>query len=226
MELTWHGHSFFEIDCGEKKLFIDPFLEGNSSCDIGMDSIQTGDFVFVTHGHEDHYGEALKICKKTNATLISNYEITTMAEEDGVSLTEPMNIGGGIQKGPFTIRMTEAQHSSGPGMGHPAGFVISYKDICVYHAGDTGLFSDMKLIGDLYNPDLAMLPVGDRFTMGPTEAAKAAGFLAVQQVIPMHYNTFEYIEQTAEEITRRLEKKTEVIILKPGDTHLLIKNND
>ncbi|MFP4687899.1 MAG: metal-dependent hydrolase [bacterium] len=226
MELIWHGHAFFEINCNDRKILVDPFIGGNPACDIDVNSITEAHLVLVSHGHQDHLGEAFEICKKTGAKLVANYEITEEARDFGIEALEPMNIGGGIKTDGFKIRMTEALHSSGPGRGHAAGFVISYNNLAVYHAGDTGLFYGMKLIGELYSPDVALLPIGDRFTMGPREAARAAELIRAQQVIPMHYNTFPPIEQQPEELTALTGSRAEVVILNPGDSHLLKKDND
>ncbi len=221
MKLRWLGHSCFEISLADKIIYTDPFISENPACPIDLEEINEADYVTVSHGHEDHYGEAVEICKKTGATLVSNYEISLDAEEKGVEKVEPMNIGGTVESGGIKFHMTEAQHSSGAGLGHQAGFVIAGDGESVYHAGDTGLFSDMKLIGEFLSPQLALLPVGDRFTMGPESAARAVEYLGVIQVIPMHFGTFEFLNQSADEFVKLVGDRAEVVALKPGQTHFL-----
>lgn len=219
MKATWLGHSCFELQLAGKKVYVDPFIVENPVCPLDADTIDAADFVLVTHGHDDHYGAAVQICKQTGATLIANYEITLDAEEQGVQKVEPMNIGGSVETGSLTFHMTEAQHSSGAGLGHQCGFVVEAESESVYHAGDTGLFSDMKLINEFLEPQLALVPIGDRFTMGPESAARAVEFLGVSQVIPMHYNTFEYVEKSPAKFEQQVGGTAEVIVLEPGQTH-------
>ena len=221
VKATWYGHAFFELVFDSKKVLIDPFIEGNPNCPLSVEDIETADFVAVTHGHEDHYGKAVEICRQTGATLVANYEITTDAQQQGVEQVEPMNVGGGVVNNGLKFNLTEARHSSGEGLGHQVGVVIEGEEETVYHAGDTGLFSDMKLIGDIFEPDLALLPIGDRFTMGPERAARAAEFVGSPVVIPMHYNTFEEIEQSPEEFRQAVGDNVQTVILQPGQSHRL-----
>lgn len=222
MEITWLGHACFKISDGERNLFIDPFISENPVCPITIDDIDDAEWILVTHGHSDHYADANSLAKQTGATLVSVFEITEDAQENGVKSVEPMNVGGSIETNGITVHMTEAQHSSGPGLGHQAGFVIEWDDNCIYHSGDTGLFSDMELIADFLNPDIGLIPIGDRFTMGPRSAAKAVDFLNVNQVIPMHYNTFDAVEQDPNEFSDRVGSDSDVIILDPGESHQLL----
>ncbi|UUX91888.1 metal-dependent hydrolase [Methanoplanus endosymbiosus] len=213
MKIKWLGHSCFYLE-GTKKILIDPFMPyGDFGC--------KPDIVAVTHGHDDHLGEALSLNKLT----VCPNELAKYLSARGLE-TEPMNIGGSIEVLGIRFTMVPALHSSwfemgGEGAyGGPAsGFVIEVDGVRVYHAGDTGLFSDMKLIHDLYHPDVALLPIGDRFTMGPTEAMMAAEFVGAPLVIPMHYNTFPLIEQDAEEFKRTIETVTnmKVCVMMPGD---------
>lgn len=213
MKIRWLGHSCFFLE-GTKKILIDPFMPyGDFGC--------VPDIVAVTHGHGDHFGEAERFGK----TVVCPNEIAKHLAEKGTG-AEPMNIGGTIEVEDISFTMTPALHSSwlevgGKGFyGGPAsGFIIRMDDVTVYHAGDTGLFSDMKLIRDLYHPDVAMLPIGGRYTMGPSEAMMAAGFVGAPIVIPMHYNTFPPIEQDAEEFKRSVEGVTrmKVVVMNPGD---------
>ncbi len=219
MELQWLGHACFRIRKGGRTLYVDPFISGNPVCPIDLEDVDEADWVLVSHGHHDHYGDAVELVRRTGGTLVAAFEITEDAGERGVDAAEPMNIGGSVETGGITVHMTEAQHTSGPGLGHPAGFVIEWGEHRVYHAGDTGLFSDMQLIAEFLEPDLAMLPIGDRFTMGPRSAGRAVDFLGVNQVIPMHYNTFELVEQNPAEFEEAVGDAADVIVLNPGESH-------
>jgi L-ascorbate metabolism protein UlaG (beta-lactamase superfamily) len=215
MQLTWLGHACVILK-GSKKILIDPFIEGGSVLDT------TPDLVAVTHGHGDHMGETVALAKKTIAIT----EIAKYLKSKGLPV-EGMNIGGTITVDGVSFTMTPAAHSSwieeaGTGYcgGTAAGFVISMDGITVYHAGDTGLFSDMKLIGDLYHPDVALLPIGGRYTMGTAEAMMAAQFIGANQVIPIHYNTWDKIAADPHSFKRALEKATDirVTVLQPGES--------
>jgi L-ascorbate metabolism protein UlaG (beta-lactamase superfamily) len=215
MQLTWLGHACVILK-GSKKILIDPFIEGGSVLDT------TPDLVAVTHGHGDHMGETVALAKKTIAIT----EIAKYLKSKGLPV-EGMNIGGTITVDGVSFTMTPAAHSSwieeaGTGYcgGTAAGFVISMDGITVYHAGDTGLFSDMKLIGDLYHPDVALLPIGGRYTMGTAEAMMAAQFIGANQVIPIHYNTWDKIAADPHSFKRALEKTTDirVTVLQPGES--------
>ncbi|KAF1075082.1 metal-dependent hydrolase [Methanogenium sp. MK-MG] len=215
MKITWLGHSCFVID-GSKKVVVDPFItEGEVPEDV--------DIVAVTHGHGDHFGETLSF----SAPVVAVNEIARWLQDRGMA-AEGMNIGGTIEVEGVRFTMTPALHSSwlevsgehGFYGGVAAGFVIRMDGHVIYHAGDTGLFSDMKLIRELYHPDIAILPIGGRYTMGPDEAMMAAEFVGADTVIPMHYNTFPVIEQDAEKFKKTLERTTDirVKILSPGET--------
>jgi L-ascorbate metabolism protein UlaG (beta-lactamase superfamily) len=215
MQLTWLGHACVILK-GSKKILIDPFIEGGSVLDT------TPDLVAVTHGHGDHMGETVALAKKTIAIT----EIAKYLKSKGLPV-EGMNIGGTITVDGVSFTMTPAAHSSwieeaGTGYcgGTAAGFVISMDGITVYHAGDTGLFSDMKLIGDLYHPDVALLPIGGRYTMGTAEAMMAAQFIGANKVIPIHYNTWDKIAAYPHSFKRALEKTTDirVTVLQPGES--------
>ena len=215
MQLTWLGHACVILK-GSKKILIDPFIEGGSVLDT------TPDLVAVTHGHGDHMGETVALAKKTIAIT----EIAKYLKSKGLPV-EAMNIGGTISVDGVSFTMTPAAHSSwieeaGNGCcgGTAAGFVISMDGITVYHAGDTGLFSDMKLIGDFYHPDVALLPIGGRYTMGTAEAMMAAQFIGANQVIPIHYNTWDKIAADPHSFKRALEKTTDirVTVLQPGES--------
>ncbi len=212
MKLTWFGHSCFLLE-GSKKILIDPFVP---SGDIGVEP----DIVAVTHAHADHLGIAADL----RVTTVAVNEVANYLARQDVP-TEPMNIGGTITVDGIRFTMTPALHSSwledaGPGFygGVAAGYVIGMDGLRVYHAGDTGLFSDMQLVRDLYRPDVALLPIGGRYTMGPDEAMIAAQYIGAKVVIPMHYGTFPRIEQDVQPFKHALERTTSirVEILAPG----------
>ncbi|HZD43112.1 MAG TPA: metal-dependent hydrolase [Methanomicrobiales archaeon] len=213
MRLTYLGHSCFLLE-GSKRLLIDPFVpEGTPPKDVDM--------VFVTHGHYDHVGEALNLKKKT----VTNNEIAKFMTEKGVPAVG-MNLGGTVEVDGISVTMVPALHSSGldkagPGYygGMAAGFVIRMDGVTVYDAGDTALFSDMRLIGDLYRPDVALLPIGSYYTMGPREAMMAAEFVGAPLVVPMHYGTWPKIAQDANAFKEAIEKTTDmkVAVLSPGE---------
>jgi len=213
MKLTWLGHSCVLLT-GSKKVLIDPFIEGGSV--LGTEP----DFVAVTHGHYDHLGETVALGK----TTIAITELARYLRAKGVP-AESMSIGGTIRMDGVSFTMTPALHSSSVEeegavipAGPAAGFVISMDGVTIYHAGDTGLFSDMKLIGDLWHPDVALLPIGGRYTMGIAEAMIAANFIGAKIVIPIHYNTFDKITADPEVFRRSIERTTDmkVNILQPG----------
>jgi len=213
MQLTWLGHSCVLLT-GSKKVLIDPFIEGGSVLPVNPD------IVAITHGHDDHMGEAVAL-KRTTVAIT---EIAKYLKSKGVA-AESMNIGGTMTVDGVTFTMTPALHSTyiqeaGPGFagGAPAGFVIGMDGVKVYHAGDTGLFSDMRLIGELYHPDVALLPIGGRYTMGVAEAMMAANFIGAKTVIPIHYNTWDRIAADPLALKTAVERTTDlkVRILAPG----------
>ncbi len=230
MKVTWLGHAAFEIELDGVNVLIDPFLSGNPKAAKSPEEVEP-DLVLVTHGHSDHLGDAIDICKRTGATLVGIYEVAVYAQNQGVENVEETNIGGTIEVEGPKITQVPAWHSSEiveedeiVAGGTPVGYVVSGDEGTVYHAGDTGLSMDMKLIGELYEPDVALLPIGSRFTMGPKEAAKAVELIEPDVAIPMHYGTFPPIEQDPEEFKReveRLDVDTEVVILEPGESYEL-----
>ncbi len=224
VEITYHGHACFSVRTKQVHLLIDPFLTGNAMADIKPDAV-TPDYILVTHAHGDHLGDALPIAKRTGATVISNNEIHTYMAKHGAR-SHGMHIGG-AHVFPFgKVKLTIAHHGSafpdGSYGGSPCGFLLWLEDKVLYHAGDTALFLDMQLYGE-EGIDVAMLPIGDNFTMGPEDAVKAVGFLQPKQAILMHYNTFGIIAQDAAAVAEavRLHTQAVPVLMKPGETLVL-----
>lgn len=217
LKVTWLGHSAVKIT-GSKTVLIDPFITGNPSAVIKVEDIGHVDMVFVTHYHGDHVGDAFAICKKTGAKLIAIHEIAVEAEAQQIA-AEGMNIGGTVAVGDVRFNMVPALHSAEKGT--PAGVVVEIDGKKIYHAGDTGLTYDMKLIGEFFKPDLSFLPIGDRYTMGIASAVKAVEFVQTRRVIPIHYNTFSLINSDPQVFKTKVGGLAEVIILKPGEDYNL-----
>ncbi len=209
MKIKWLGHSCFIIE-GRDRIIIDPFIKGNPLCKEKLNNIKV-DIVAVTHSHDDHFGNAIEIAKRNRAKIVAIHEIACYAQSKGVD-AEGINIGGGIKIRNSEIYMVPAFHSSS---GAPAGLIIDTEKP-VYHAGDTCLFSDMKLIGELYKPYLALLPIGGRYTMDARQAAMAVELIKPKIAIPMHYNTFDLIKCDPEEF-KKMVKGAEVIVMKPNE---------
>lgn len=211
---TFLGHAAICIE-GEKTTYIDPFLSENPVASISVDQIDVADIVIVTHDHADHLGDAYEICKKTGAVLVGIHEIAVETEREGIK-SEGMNIGGTINIDGVTINMVNAQHSS---LGsHAVGVVIETEGTTIYHSGDTGLFGDMRVIGEFFNIDIAFLPIGDRYTMGIRSAVKAVEYLRPKKVVPVHYNTFPLIKADPDEFKGLVGNMAEVMILRPGES--------
>ncbi len=226
LSITWLGHSAFSLKTpGGKTILLDPWYTGNPSFPENARPKQA-DLILVSHGHSDHVTDVAAMAKSTGATVVSIWEIYAWLEKKGLQKFEPMNKGGTIEVQGVRITMTEATHSSSFDesglvyLGEPAGFVVRLENgQSFYYAGDTALFSDMKLIGELYKPDIAFLPIGDRFTMGPDTAAIAAKWLGVKQVVPMHYGTFPLLTGTPARLKEYLAgTNIQVLELKPGET--------
>ena len=223
IKITWYSHACFLIETGQTKLLTDPFLSDNPLSPAKADAIEA-EYILVSHGHGDHVGDTLSIAKRTGATVISNYEIQAWLANQGVENTHPQHIGGGFDYPWGRVKLTIAHHGSGlpDGSygGNPCGFLFYIEGKKIYHACDTGLFYDMKLIGE-EGIDLAILPIGDNFTMGPDDALRAVKLLEPKVVIPIHYGTFDVINQDPEIFAARVEAETEAkcLVLKPGDTY-------
>lgn len=224
VKITWLGHSAFLFEA-EKKLLIDPFISGNPLAPCSPEELNP-DIIAVTHGHRDHLGDTIELGKRTGCRIITIHEVANYIKSKGV-FAEGIGKGGTVNVEGIKLTMTEALHSSSIDAsgfsfdgGSPAGFIIRINGHSIYHAGDTGIFGDMQLIGELYEPELALLPIGDRFTMGIKEATKAVELILPEIVVPMHYNTFDVIKQDPEEFKRAVEEKvdTKVIIMRPGES--------
>ena len=211
MKVTYYGHSSFLLETEKAKLLFDPFITPNNLAkDINIDAIQA-DFILVSHAHSDHTADLIAVAKSTGATVISIFEITSWLESHGISNGHPMNIGGAWNFDFGRVKMVYAAHSSsfpdGSYGGNPAGFILEVDGKTIYYAGDTSLTQDMKLIGELYNIDLAFLPIGDNFTMGVDDAIIATSFIKCTNIIGMHYDTFGYIKIDHEEAVRKFKEQ-------------------
>ena len=224
LTFTWLGHGASLIETGGSKLLVDPFLTGNPAASTTADAVQA-DYILISHGHGDHVGDSVAIARRTGATLISNFEIAAWFEKQGVK-SHGQHLGGGHQFPFGYLKLTLALHGSalpdGSDGGNPSGFLLTSDGRKVYLACDTGLFGDMQLIGD-EGLDLAVLPIGDNFTMGPDDALRAVKLLRAKTVIPVHYGTWDLIAQDAAAWAKRVEAETatHVRVLKPGESFSL-----
>jgi L-ascorbate metabolism protein UlaG (beta-lactamase superfamily) len=223
MKLTWFGHSAFRLEMGHSVILIDPFLTGNSRFRGDVASASAGaTHVILTHGHDDHTGDAADILTRTKAQLISNYEVCMYFNAQGVKNINPGNTGGTVPCGEFRVSFTQALHSSGTTkngtsiyLGNPHGIIIRHPQApVIYHMGDTEIFGDMALIEELYQPRIGMVPIGDRFTMSAATAALAVKrYFHFETVVPIHYATFDLLAPNADEFVRAMAgDKTKVLV--------------
>ena len=228
LAITWLGHATFIITTpGGKRIVTDPWLEGNPKCPPDRKKIDKADVILLSHGHFDHTGDVVNVARATGAPAVAVFELASWLEGKGVKNTIGMNIGGTATVAGLDITLTPAIHSSSitengttTYLGLAAGFVVKTEDNrSFYFAGDTALFGDMRLIGEMYRPEIAFLPIGDHFTMGPEAAAMAARMLGVRQVVPMHWGTFPLLTGTPDALKRLVDPHgIDVLVLKPGET--------
>ena len=207
MKITFHGHSCFIIEENSKTIAIDPFITGNPLAKISADQLNP-DAILVTHAHADHLGDTIEIAKRTGALVVSVFELVGYCQSKGVENAHPLHIGGGADFDFGYVKLTIAHHGSGTDdgeIGNPAGVLLTIGDKTIYHAGDTGLFLDMKLIGEMNNITAALLPIGGNFTMDTKDALKAVEFLKPQIAIPMHYKTWPPIDTNPEDFIKGLD---------------------
>lgn len=229
MKIVWYGHSCFRIECGANVLLLDPFLTGNATFeDSGLSHETVTDgitHILLTHGHGDHVGDTIRIAKATGATVVTNYDLCMWLAKQGVEKFEPMNTGGTIDLGEVKASLVRADHSAGlveidvgfP-LGSANGFIVTPEDgPVVLHMGDTDIFSDMELIDEIYEPDIGLVPIGDRFTMGAMTAGMACKrFFDFELVIPCHYGTFPIIDQTPDDFIEEMSGE-DVVVPKVGE---------
>lgn len=219
-KITWLGHAAFEIQLANKTILIDPWLNGNPKAAVKASDIKRADLVCVTHDHEDHFGDVIDICKRTGATFVGTFELSVFVQEQGVKDVVGINIGGTTEVNGVSVSIVQAFHTCKRGF--PTGFILKAKDMSVYHAGDTGLFGDMQLIGEIHRPNIALIPIGGYYTMGAREAAEAVRLLKPSVVIPMHYLTFPVLAQSADAFANFVREKAsqvKVVVLAPGETY-------
>jgi L-ascorbate metabolism protein UlaG (beta-lactamase superfamily) len=230
LSITWLGHSTFLIVFPNgKRVVTDPWL-GNPNCPPQFakpEALKPVDLILVSHGHSDHTGDVIPLARATSAPVVCLFEVGLYLTEKGLKDVRDMSIGGTQTVGDFTITMTNAVHSGSivdggriVYLGGAAGFVVKSAGApTIYFAGDTALFGDMKIIGEIYKPEIAFLPIGDHYTMGPDAAARAAALLGVRQVVPMHFGTFPILTGTPDRLKRLVEPASvDVLELKPGET--------
>lgn len=230
-ELTWLGHSTWLLTSQKgKRILIDPFISDNPMCpgEYQGEGLGSIDLILATHGHSDHIADLVSIAERTSAPVIAIFDLTSWLESKGIENTRGMNKGGGQEFDGLVVRLVDAVHSSSlmdegrlVDLGDPCGIVVTLEDgYTIYNAGDTAVFGDMSLIAELYEPDLVILPIGDHFTMGPREAAKAIELLGAKRVVPQHFGTFPVLTGTPDDLRALVPKDVEIFALEPGQTLL------
>ena len=223
MKISYHGHSVVQVTTETHTILIDPFITGNELCDLDPETVEP-DVILLTHGHNDHVGDTLSIAKRTGAQVVALNELAVYLGAKGVD-THPMNIGGAHNFDFGRVKFTHAFHGSSYEeedgtfiyTGMPGGILLTIGEKTIYHVGDTALFSDLKMIGELNDIDLAFVPIGDNFTMGPEDALIAADWIQAKIVVPVHYDTFPVIKQDAEAFANQV-KTGKGMAMKVGET--------
>ncbi len=230
--ITWLGHATVLVQTAKgTNILIDPFIEHNPKYPKGFTLPEKIHYILLTHGHGDHVSDAVPVAQKHKSNVVAIYELAAHMNKEGAENITGMNIGGTVQLADVAVTMVEAKHSAGVEgkngtqyAGVAAGFVLTISDGPVlYHAGDTTVFSDMKLIKELYHPGIAMLPIGGFYTMGPREAALAAQFLAPNAILPIHFGTFPPLTGTPDELDAHLKGTIEIIRIAPGESILVAR---
>ena len=226
LEITWHGHATWSFKTDQHQILVDPFFTDNPAAVVAADDVEA-DYILISHAHSDHIADAAPIAQRTGAQVICNYEIANWLQNNhGIENVVGMNIGGAFKPDFGTVKMVPAWHSSsfddGTYGGEPAGFLLRIGETTIYMACDTALFTDMQLIGAV-GIDVAILPIGDLYTMGPTDSVTATNFIKPAQVFPAHYNTWPPIEQDVELWAEKIKRSTSAnpVVLQPGDTQAL-----
>jgi L-ascorbate metabolism protein UlaG (beta-lactamase superfamily) len=228
LSITFFGHSTFLVRTpGGRRLLFDPWFTANPSCPDALRRPPRADVILASHGHADHIGDLVLAARDSGAPVVAVFELCEWLARKGVQHTRPMNKGGSLEIAGLRVTMTDARHSSSwvedgrtEYLGEAAGFVVRLEDgRAIYYAGDTALFGDMRLIGEMYRPEIAFLPIGDVFTMDPQAAARACELLGVRQVVPMHFGTFPVLTGTPAQLRALVEPRgVEVLELAPGQT--------